>query len=354
MKKTFLRAVAHYIPSGRFTNEQILVPFIEINKDRFSKEDMDFLSYGCQRKFEFLGVESRSYCEGNDSAVSMATKVALSAIKKADLQPDQIDCILFSAVSNPFREPSFATVLAHEIGVKHGDFFDINDTCNGFLKSVEIAQFYITGGKYKNILIVASENPYEMGGGMGETQAIEEVKDIDHKFSTFFAGSGAGALILCSEGEGGEIIEYFQSRTSDNWDLAFYTLPGISLPKTKHEKILPGMWADPYSISALIIDNMPHFIIENLETKNINVNDIDLFFTHQLGDNVTFATLDKMGVDRKKAPIHTFKEFGNLAAANLPVSLGIANDKGLINKGDTILLMSSACGLTYSCLYLKW
>lgn len=354
MESVKIKAFSYYVPEGRITNEQIVAPFIEENKDHLSEEDINFISYGCQRKFEFLGVKTRSYGTNGDTAVSMGVRVCNDALKKAGVKPEEVDCLIFSAVSNPFFEPSFATVIAKEIGIKNGDFFDIGDTCNGFMKSIEVAGNYLATGKYRNILVVSSEHPYEVGESIQNTARIEVVEDIDKKFSTFFAGSGAGAFLLSKDGDGPEIKYYFQYRETENWDISMYMLPGVSLPKTRYEKILPGIWADPYSLSALIIEKMPEFLLGNLKDRDIDVGEIDLFFTHQLGDNITFATLDKLGVERSKAPVHTFKEYGNLAAANLPVSIGMANDLGLLQKGKKVLLMSSACGLTFAGMYITW
>ncbi|MDP4182354.1 MAG: 3-oxoacyl-[acyl-carrier-protein] synthase III C-terminal domain-containing protein [Bacillota bacterium] len=354
MESVRIKSFSYYVPEGRITNEQIVQPFIEANKDHLSEDDINFISYSCQRKFEFLGVKTRSCGAEGDTAVGMGVRVCKDALQKANIDPNEVDCVIFSAVSNPFFEPSFATVIAKEIGIKEGDFFDVGDTCNGFLKGIEIASNYLALGKYRNILVVASEHPYEVGESIQDTARIEVVADIDKKFSTFFAGSGAGAFLLSKDGDGPEIKHYFQYRETENWDISLYTLPGIALPKTRYEKILNGIWADPYSLSAQVIQRMPPFLLEKFKESDIDISRIDLFFTHQLGDNITFATLDKLGVDKSKSPIHTFKEYGNLAAANLPVSIGMANESGLLQKGKNILMMSSACGLTFAAMYITW
>ena len=106
------------------------------------------------------------------------------------------------------------------------------------------------------------------------------MEDIDKKFSAFFAGTGAGAFLLAKDGDGPEIKFYFQNRETENWDISLYMLPGISLPKTRYEKILNGIWADPYKLSALIIEKMGvHF---GFNLKNIGIKDIDWFFTLNL------------------------------------------------------------------------
>ena len=79
----------------------------------------------------------------------MAVKAASGALDKAGMNVEQIDCIIASGVTNPFREPSFALVCAKLLGLPAGDYFDINDTCNGFMKSIDVATQYIKTGKYR-------------------------------------------------------------------------------------------------------------------------------------------------------------------------------------------------------------
>lgn len=354
MLNIYIKSIGYYIPSGKMSNDEILKQVENVNRDRFNRDDLDFLIYSCKRKFEFLGIKERSYCTENDNAVSMAKKASLNAIERAHLRPEEIECIIFSGVNNPFREPSFAMIVANQMGLNNGDFFDINDTCNGFLKSIEIAYFYLKDQRYKNILLITSENPYEVGRSFGETFGIEKLEDMDNKFSALYAGSAAGAIILSNEGSKGKITHYIEQRQTQDWDSSLYTAPNTCLPKTKYKKILNGVWADPRRISSLIIEEMPVFIKNELKKIGIQIDSIDLFFTHQLGDNVTFATLDKLNIDRQKAPINTFKEYGNLAAANIPVNMAKALEAGIIRDGSSILLMSSACGLTYSIAHVLW
>ena len=122
MESVKIKGFSYYVPEGRITNEDVLVPFVAANKENLKKEDIDFSSYSCLRKFEFLGVKTRSCATEIDNAVNMGVRVCIEAMEKSNTSPEEIDCVIFSAVSNPFFEPSFANIIAKEIGIKNGDF----------------------------------------------------------------------------------------------------------------------------------------------------------------------------------------------------------------------------------------
>jgi len=352
----YIKSLSYYIPRGRLTNEDILTRIKNANKDHIKKEELEHILYGNSRKFDFLGIKTRSYClkDDKDNVVTMAQKVSLSAIEKANIKVDQIDCIIVSGVTNPFREPSFALLLANLLGLTHGDFFDINDTCNGFLKSIDIASQYIKAGKYKNILLVTSENPYELAEGLGINYRVENESEVDNKFSTLIVGCGAAALILSGNSDGRKVISYYEKRETQNWNASILTIPGIYLPDSEYRQKNCGIWTNARLISAQIINNIPGFIKETILKWNMSIDDFNLLIMHQLGNNITFATLDKLNVNQEISPVNTFSEFGNMACANIPINLAIACEQGKVTEGDSILLVSSACGLSYALLHIRW
>ncbi|MBN1413072.1 MAG: hypothetical protein JW969_19690 [Spirochaetales bacterium] len=343
-----IKSLAHYIPEGRLTNEEVLENLRRSNEGTMGREDLELLLYGCGRKFDFLGIKTRSFCGHDDNAVTMAVKAARSAMEKAGLQANAIDCLIAAGVSNPFREPSFALIIANSLNIRSGDFFDINDTCNGFLKSMDVACQYIKTGRHKNILLVASENPYELAEGFGIDYSLDGTKNADTRFSAFTVGCGAAAMVISADGPGMKIIDYLEKRETVHWNASLFTVPGVYLPDDEKKNKSPGVWTDARLVAAQIIKEIPGFIGEALDQWNMDIDGVDAIVMHQLGNNVTYATLELLHAPRGKVPVNTFGEFGNMASVNIPSNLSIAMDSGHVKKGDTVLLVGSACGLSYS------
>jgi 3-oxoacyl-[acyl-carrier-protein] synthase-3 len=356
MKDVHINSIGYYIPAGRLSNDEVMARIREANENRLGKEDLELLLYGNRRKFEFLGIRTRSCCreEDGDNTVTMALKAARAALKRTEMPGDGVDCLIVSGVSNPFREPSFALALARQLDIACGDFFDINDTCNGFMKSMDVARQYIGTGKYGNVLLVTSENPYEIARGMGIDYALRDMSEADTTFSTLLVGSGAAAVVLSAKGSGKRIVDYREKRGTADWDASVLTIPGICLSGSKLGPRSPGVRTDARLVSAQVIKGVPDFTAEALDQWGMKIADFQLIVMHQLGDNVTFATLDKLHAGREKAPVNTFRECGNMAAANIPINLAIAEEQGRVRGGDSVLLLSSACGISYSLMHVKW
>jgi 3-oxoacyl-[acyl-carrier-protein] synthase-3 len=404
MRNIFIRSIGYHVPGGRLTNGEVLDRVRDANADRLGADDLDLLLYGYERKLEFLGIETRSIGAPGDSCINMAVKAARDAICKAGLDPTDIDLVIGCGVSNPFMEPSLALALGHRLGIGSGDFFDINDTCNGFMKSMDVAGMYLRAGRCSNALVVSSENPYELAEGLGIDYTIPEVSDADSRFSSLLVGCGAAAAVLTRSASGAEssrsrvtdsacdrfgtdrdsgsggssvgiatrtvpapsvvpngawpgsarIVDYREHRVTSLWNASVLTVPGTDMSDEDQVMTSPGLWTDARLVSAQVIKEMPAFINESMEQWGISFDDIGLVVLHQLGDYITFATLGRLGVSEEKAPVNTFREFGNMASANIPINLAIAVEEGRIARGDSVLLASSACGLSYSLTRLEW
>jgi 3-oxoacyl-[acyl-carrier-protein] synthase-3 len=355
MNDVFIKSLGYYIPKGRLTNDDMLKKFEADNAETLAEDRLRVLSRAYKRKFEFLGCKTRSYCiEEEDNYVDMTVKASMSAIEKANLKPEQIDCFIFSGIGNPFREPTFAMVAAQRLGVNSGDFFDINDTCNGFMKSLEIASLYITSGKYKNVLVITCESPFEFLNGYKSNLKLENEEDANRRFTTMFLGAGAAAMVLSNTGDGRIIKHQAEKKETENWDTSWLTLPNVYTPENRYGRSVTGFWTDARGIASAVTKEQPKFVKDTLNEWDMTLDNIDYIFMHQLGNNITFSTLSQLDVPREKAPVNTFNDFGNMAGANIPICLAIAEEQGILKSGQSILLMGSGAGITYSVAHIIW
>lgn len=355
MVDIYLRSAGHFIPEKRLTNEDVMRVLEEENRDVLSEEELRFVHYGNKRKLEFLGGETRAVVGENEGYVDMAVQAARRAIENAEMSSDQLDAIIATGISNPLREPSLSVVVAHELGLNSGVFFDINDACNGFMKSLRVASLYIESGRCKNVLVVACESPFEMKGPLQADLRVDHVGQIDNKFSNLMLGSGAGACILSVQGERRRLVNLNERMESVDWDASLITFPGIKIPMTRYGKTaLNGFWTDARKISSKWRQGSVQFVLDSMEEWGTTGNDYDLVLLHQLGDNVTFSILKQLNIDKNKAPLNTFNELGNLGAANIPVLLSIASEKEIAKTGHTVLLISGGGGFSYSAAHIAW
>lgn len=349
--------IGSYVPEGRLTNEEIIKELIDDFGYHLKKEDKEFLSYSVQRKLEFLEIETRSFCAGfpEENSISMSVEASLNALNDAEMKAKDIDLIFFTGVCNPFHEPSYAMILAKQLGISEVNCFDIGDACNGFLKAFELSELYIQTGKAKRILIVTCESTLEILNQVRENLHVKTLEDADYKMNLLFAGTGAAAMIITENLGYRQIVSYEESRSSNEWDISFFVSPQIKLPAPYFNEMEFTTWGDGRKIAAKVIRDMPDFAADFLEQQKIEQQDIDYVFCHQLGRNITYAVLKKLSLDISNVfPINTFRECGNMGSANIPVSLDLAKKRNILKPKDSILLLGSSCGITYTAVHMIW
>ncbi len=356
MNNISIAGLSYYLPKGKVTNKEMLERIELANRESLSDDDRDILLYSCKRKFEFLGIKSRSAPleRDHDNFITMATRASQAAMKQASSEHESVECVIVCGISNPFKEPSAACIIAHELGLSEVDHFDINDTCNGFMKAIEISGLYIKSGIYHSILVVAAENPSELERGIGMNITVNSVEEMDYRLSNCIVGSAAAAAVITGETKKRCILHYKNRKANDNWDSSCVRIPHTEMPATKYKRSIDGFWADAPGMAAELIRENPIFVSSCLVEWGINRSDIAYAVIHQLGNNITFAILDKVGIPQDRARVHTFNECGNMGTVNIPINLAIADEKGFLQKDDLILLMNSACGYTHSAAIVQW
>jgi 3-oxoacyl-[acyl-carrier-protein] synthase III len=183
---------------------------------------------------------------------------------------------------------------------------------------------------------------------------VNSVEEMDYRLSNCIVGSGAAAIVVTPGSHERCIHHYKNSKASDNWDSSCVRIPHTKMPATKYSRPIDGFWTDAQGMAAELIRENPVFVTKCLEEWGIARTDIAYAVIHQLGNNITFAILDKVGISQDRAPVNTFNECGNMGSVNIPINLAIADEKGYLNKNDLILLINSACGYTHSAAIVEW
>ena len=134
---------------------------------------------------EHTGVESRAFADADEDVVSMGAMAARQALHNADVEARELDAIIAvgSVPAQPI--PCTAAFLQRALGLSASGIaaFDVNATCLGLLAALDLVAQSIATGRYRRVLIVASER-LSMG--------------IDWKDAATAGlfGDGAGAVVV--------------------------------------------------------------------------------------------------------------------------------------------------------------
>ena len=118
------------------------------------------------------GIKERKLWPTKTRPSDLATKAANKCIEKFGIEKSDIDQLIHASVCRDFLEPSTASVVHHNLGLKSNSMiFDLSNACLGVVSSMTIAAQLIETGAIKKCLIVSGEN----GGPLVE-QTIQTLK----------------------------------------------------------------------------------------------------------------------------------------------------------------------------------
>ena len=291
---------------------------------------------------EFDG-EKRYRCNGSETQLDMAVKATKKALENAKLDIKDIDCIVSSSAVIMQPIPCNAALI-HEQIAKGTNIpaMDINTTCTSFVTALDTMSYLIEAGRYKNVLIVASDVSSE---GLNEEQ----------KESYTLFSDGASAVVITKSDDSNQGIVGSLIRTYSEGAHATEIRGGGTLrtsmkykPEDKADYTF-DMKGKPILI--LCVKKLPELFKEFEEKFNVSIKDVDVVIPHQASRALPFI-MQILKIDESKY-VNRVSEFGNMVSVSIPYMLCDLLEKGKIKKGDKVLLCGTAAGLTCNILLLN-
>lgn len=284
------------------------------------------------------GIRER-YLATEETTASMSAEAANKALEEAGIKPEQIELLIVATVSGDYVTPATACEVQKLIGAKGAVAFDINAACSGFMFALNTAEVYLKSGIYKNALIIGAET-------------LSKVMDWNDRSTCVLFGDGAGAAVVVpdenlgmlsftqgSDGEKGMVLAC-RGRTNNN--------PLISTSKDLQYTHMDGQEVYRFAVS-----KVPESIKKVLLEAQLTTDDIKYFIIHQANIRIIWSVAKRLKVSEDKFPI-SLDHCGNVSAASVPILLDEVNEKGMLEKGDKIVMAGFGAGLTWSACVMEW
>ena len=327
--KAFIKSISYYLPEQVFTNDDFFMAFPEsiANKENLSK----------------IGVNKRHIASNTELASDLAVKSALKLFDEHQINPNDIDFLLFCAQEFDYFTPTTACVIQNRLKLPtHCGALDFNLGCSGFVYGLAVAKGLIESVGMNNVLLLTSstltrklhpkdENLRYLFGDAACATLISSGNSNSciHQFSFGTDGEGAEKIIVKDGGARNpinkesyhEIVNEYGNITSK----AFMEMKGVSV----------------FSFS---IKTVPKLIYDLLQKNNKQIDEIDLFIFHQANLFIIDTIRKKMNLPEEKV-FNFMEEVGNTISSSIPIVLYEAIKCGKAKKGDTILLAGFGVGL---------
>jgi 3-oxoacyl-[acyl-carrier-protein] synthase-3 len=260
----------------------------------------------------------------------------------AGVTADDIDLIIVGTATPDMPFPATACLIQDRLGAKQAAAFDITAACSGFIYGVSIAHSMITSGKAKRALVIGVET-------------LSRILDYRDRATSVLFGDGAGAIIMepCDSSNG--VLSTYMKSDGTLGELLY--LPGGGSRRPLNEERLrnreqyvkmKGDGLFKYAVRMMIEASERVLADANLELK-----DIDFLVPHQANVRIIEAVRQRLRVPENKMIVN-IDRIGNTSSASIPIALGEAKDRGLVKRGDRILMVAFGGGVTWGAVLMKY
>ena len=283
------------------------------------------------------GIKERRLVK-TETTASMSICAAKDAMENAGVQAEDIDLIIVGTLTGDYVTPSTACEVQAAIGAVNAMAFDVNAACTGFIVALNTAHMYIQAGICKTALIIGAET-------------LSKIMDWDDRSTCVLFGDGAGAAIVQQSETG--ILGFVQGADgSKGMSLACQDRennnPLVQNPIQMHYTDMNGQEVYKFAVT-----KVPECIHQVLEKANLTTDDIKYFILHQANIRIINSVAKRLKVSEDKFPI-SLDHYGNVSAASVPILLDEVNKKGLLQKGDKIVISGFGGGLTWGADVIEW
>jgi 3-oxoacyl-[acyl-carrier-protein] synthase-3 len=316
------RSIGAYVPKKVLTNQD-LEKMVDTSDEWIVKR---------------TGIKERHIAEDNESTSDMAAKACEVAIKRANLQPHDIDLIVCATVTpDYFNMPSTACLISDKLGIKNVQAFDVSAACSGFVYALSVAKAFIESGMKKNVLIIGAEK-------------FSSIVDWSDRGTCILFGDGAGAAVISATSNKDEaIMDIHASADGSYWDFLITPSPGSVNPASKDviEQGLQFVKMKGNETFKLAVKTLTKDVKEILEKNNLEGKDIPHFVPHQANYRIINAVGNALNMTKEQVVL-TVDKYGNTSAASIPMAINDIYESGRLKSGELMLLDTFGGGLTWA------
>lgn len=283
------------------------------------------------------GIKERRLVK-EETTASMSIEAAKIALNEAGITAQELDLIIVGTITGDYVTPSTACQVQAGLGAKNAIAFDVNAACSGFIYALNIAHAYIKAGIYNNALIIGAET-------------LSKIMDWNDRSTCVLFGDGAGAAVVKRDATG--IISFDQGSDGEKGMVLACKGRENNNPLVKTPMTLDYVKMDGQEVYKFASKTVPSSIIKVLEAANVLPEEIDYYVLHQANIRIIHSVAKRLKVSEDKFPI-SLDHCGNISAGSVPILLDEMNQKGMLKRGQKIVMSGFGAGLTWGTVLVEW
>ncbi len=334
------------LPSRLVTNEDI-IEMIRSSGHGLSREDEALYLDRVRKVFAHSGAKTRRWLDGiHEKPHTLIRESVMKALREADLPPTAVDYYIYASVSRGFLEPSEAFVVAQGAGMRPKNCFDVIEACNSFSRSAELAQLLLSTGKAKNVVITVAEFCVNGSDYVLQNFKPTMVDELSWRFPSYTLGECAVSAVLTAEGGA------WNFRTRTDVSLASACVVGLPHAADYAPQVLQGReqtevfrsFGQPMHAAAVAASRDLWNELKN--DSPAEVWNAPILFPHAPSYKLCEDFSANTGYPLENI-YQLFTRFGNVGSASVPMGLALAREEGKLKRGDKVLCMVGAAGMSF-------
>jgi len=289
------------------------------------------------------GIRERHIVDPGVATSDLAAEAAREAIRRARLDPTDIDFIVVGTTTPDMMFPSTACLVQHKIGATHAWGFDLGAACSGFTYALTTAAQMVTAGGSKHALVIGAD-------------VMSSIIDYTDRTTCVLFGDGAGAVVVEASDDDRIGILDFENYVDGSGGDALCMPAGGSLRPASLETVdqrLHYVKQDGATVFKFAVRNTEEAARTILDRNGVKPCEIDLFVSHQANRRIILSATEKLGIPQEKVVIN-IERFGNTTGGTIPLALNDAVEQKRLKEGDLLLVASVGAGFTVGAVLMRW
>ncbi len=326
VQRATITAVGHYVPEKILTNADFEKMVDTSNEWIVTR----------------TGIRERHFQE-HGATSDLAARAIQQLLANRKIDATEIDLIIVATITPDMMFPATACLVQNKIGAKNAWAFDLSAACSGFLYALSVGARFIESGAHKKVVIVGADK-------------MSSITDYTDRNTCILFGDAAAAVLLEPTNERAYGILDQRLYTDGSGKEALHMKGGGSLHPPTHETVDKKMhyvYQDGKTVFKHAVVGMADVAAEIMQRNNLKGEDIAWLVPHQANLRIIDATAKRMEISSGKVMIN-IDRYGNTTAATIPLCLSEWWQKGLLKRGQNIVLAAFGAGYTWGATYIKW
>jgi 3-oxoacyl-[acyl-carrier-protein] synthase III len=333
-----IKALEFYLPPHCLSNEDLAAAFPEWSVEKIAAK---------------TGISNRHYTLPDECSSDLGFEAALKLFEKNDINPEEIDYLLFCTQSPDYFLPTSACILQDRLGIPtHAGALDFNLGCSGFIYGLGLAKALIETSQANNVLLITAETYTKF------------IHPQDKSVRTIFGDAGAATLVSGIASEGPSLGPFIYGTDGSGHQNLIVPTGGLRNPHEKKDSLVQkdssgnvrgkdNLFMDGQELFNFTIKTIPKTIEQLLKKAELDVDDIDFFVFHQANMFMLEYLRKKTKLPKDKF-LYSLKDYGNTVSSTIPIALKNKTEDGTIPPSSKVMLVGFGVGYSWGATLLEW